>query len=394
MFPRAHFTVRPLPFGHSVPQVDGVAWMKEALARGAPAAGLDEAAVTRAGRYYDLLDRATSIRSRTTSLDDYTHTDWDRMTLWAPDNGSPWYEPSLERRTAAFAETALSLARETLGEDLFPPDVLVQVSCTGYDSPNAIQRVAVERGWNQVQTIHLGHMGCYAALPAVAMAADLVAAETARRPAGVPSSGDGADVESADPRATIMLVELCTLHLRPTTIDSEQIVQQALFADGAARIDVTPEARGDTPVRGFDLIDHAEVLVPDSLDAMTWRVADGAFRMTLSRAIPEFLRRSLPPAVTEFLAGHGLTTDDVPYWAVHPGGPKIIESSADALGLSEASVRHSQSVLASRGNMSSATLPHIWSEIATDPDVESGALVVSLAFGPGLTVAMNLMVVG
>ncbi len=391
MSPRAHFTVWPLAFGHSVPQVEGVAWMKEALDRGASEAGLDDAAVARARRYYDLLDRATPIRSRTTSLDDYTHRDWDRMTLWARENGRPWYEPSLERRTSAFAETALSLAQNTLEEDVESPDILIQVSCTGYDSPTALQRVAVARGWTDTRTIHLGHMGCYAALPAVAMAADLVAAQAAR-PVPAHAGGNGFDAAHA-PRATILLVELCTLHLRPTTTDSEQIVQQALFADGAARIDVTTEANASAGARSFGLIDHAEVLVPDSLEAMTWRVADGAFRMTLSRAVPDFLRASLPPAVTGFLAGHGLTVADVPYWAVHPGGPKIIESAAEALGLSEASVRHSQAVLATRGNMSSATLPHIWSGLAEDPEVECGALVASLAFGPGLTVAMNLMVV-
>ena len=37
------------------------------------------------------------------------------------------------------------------------------------------------------------------------------------------------------------------------------------------------------------------------------------------------------------------------------------------------------------GNMSSATLPHVWMRIVDDARVASGTLVASLAFGPGLT---------
>jgi predicted naringenin-chalcone synthase len=43
-------------------------------------------------------------------------------------------------------------------------------------------------------------------------------------------------------------------------------------------------------------------------------------------------------------------------------------------------------VLRDHGNMSSATLPHIWARIAVDTSVPSGTLITSLAFGPGLTV--------
>jgi predicted naringenin-chalcone synthase len=42
--------------------------------------------------------------------------------------------------------------------------------------------------------------------------------------------------------------------------------------------------------------------------------------------------------------------------------------------------------------MSSATLPHIWMRLLEASDVPVGTPVVSLAFGPGLTVAAALMV--
>jgi len=71
---------------------------------------------------------------------------------------------------------------------------------------------------------------------------------------------------------------------------------------------------------------------------------------------------------------------------VHPGGPKIIDRVREVLELDEPQVRASRDVLHDFGNMSSATLPHIWMRLLADPAVPRGTLIPSLAFGPGLTV--------
>ena len=389
MSPRAYFSVRPLPFGHRVRQSDGIAWMKAALQRAAATEPVPD--LSRALRFYDLLARRSQIESRVTALDDYTHQDWDRMRLHvpphagdgqAPADGAPWHRAALDGRMAIFAETADALARDAFAADVEPPDALLQVSCTGYDSPSAVQRLAVERAWgDHARILSLGHMGCYAALPALATAADVVHA-TAARTALV--GGE----EEADARASILLVELCTLHHHPATTDPEQIVQQCLFADGAARVDVTAQPGAETQ---FALLDHAETLLPDTLDEMTWRPGGVAFQMTLSRDVPDHIRTNVASAVTRLLAQSGLEVNDVDLFAVHPGGPRVIESTAEALGLDDDRVRHSHAVFAERGNMSSTTLPHIWACIAEDDAVPADTLICSVAFGPGLTVVVNLL---
>jgi predicted naringenin-chalcone synthase len=48
-------------------------------------------------------------------------------------------------------------------------------------------------------------------------------------------------------------------------------------------------------------------------------------------------------------------------------------------------VAHSRAVLKACGNMSSATLPHVWAGMLTDAEVLPDTLITSLAFGPGLT---------
>lgn len=71
-------------------------------------------------------------------------------------------------------------------------------------------------------------------------------------------------------------------------------------------------------------------------------------------------------------------------FAIHPGGPKIIDSVQEVLELSNDQVVESKKVLFERGNMSSATLPHVWSEILNN-NYPVGTKVISYAFGPGLT---------
>ena len=78
-------------------------------------------------------------------------------------------------------------------------------------------------------------------------------------------------------------------------------------------------------------------------------------------------------------------------YAVHPGGPKVLDRVRAALRLDEAQIAGSRALLRRRGNMSSATLPHIWMDLVRDPTIVPGTLVVSLAFGPGLTVSAAVM---
>ena len=378
--PRAFLSARRLAMPYRVAQPEGVDWMKAALARAAEAPdGPESRDVERAVRLYDVVARQSRIAFRQTALRDYTHRDWGAMRVHAPSDGpagpQPWHRAPLDARTAVFAETALAAAREALADDEAAPAALAQVSCTGYDSPTAVQRVLAEKGWAGAGTrvLHVGHMGCYAAVPAAAALADLVAADAART--GAPARG------------VAVLVELCTLHHDPATTDVERIVQQCLFADGAARLDLSTEPLPG----GFALLDHAEVVIPGTLDEMTWRAVGPAFRMTLSREVPQHIRAHIAPAMRRFLDANGLSAEAVDVFAVHPGGPRVIESTAEALALPDAKVAHSQAVLRERGNMSSTTLPHIWAGIAEDAAVPEGALVASVAFGPGLTVAMNLL---
>jgi predicted naringenin-chalcone synthase len=115
--------------------------------------------------------------------------------------------------------------------------------------------------------------------------------------------------------------------------------------------------------------------------------------MTLARDVPERIAGALRELISELYRRAGLSLDAIKesVFAVHPGGPRIIDRVREVLELSHAQVATSRDVLRDHGNMSSATLPHIWMRLLNDPRVMRGTLIASLAFGPGLTVCGALL---
>ena len=123
-------------------------------------------------------------------------------------------------------------------------------------------------------------------------------------------------------------------------------------------------------------------------DAMSWRIGDHGFRMTLSAAVPELIRANLGAWLRGWLKHQGLGVDDVGSWAVHPGGPRILDAVEDALALENGILDVSRTVLRRHGNMSSPTVLFILERLR-----KAGATLpcVALAFGPGLVVEAMLV---
>jgi alkylresorcinol/alkylpyrone synthase len=270
------------------------------------------------------------------------------------------YTPAARRLGAAAAGRALQQAP---GQP--PAGDLVVVSCTGYEGPGLDVHLAADLGLGPaVRRLFVGHMGCYAALPALRTAAALSAA-------------------SGQP-ALLACVELCTLHLQPPT-RREEAVAAAIFGDGAAAAVVAPD--GDGPA----LVGARTVTVPDSADRMRWHVGDDGFRMWLSPRVPALVQRAVGPLVTDLLSPHGLDAGDVAHWIVHPGGPEILDRVQRRLGLPDGALARSWDTLADGGNRSSATVLFTLDGLLASGDVHPGDWLVVLAFGTGLTLEALLL---
>lgn len=313
--------------------------------------------------------KPTQVAQRYSVHQDFTHLEFDQMEIFHLSRNPKGAASST--RTGIFSRVAGEVFERFYNEDPTPPHALFHVTCTGYDSPSGAERVVARRGWgDQTEVYHLYHMGCYAAIPAVRIAQGL-----------------------SQPRVDIVHTELCSLHLDPSQHTPEQIVIQSLFADGLIRYTLesvsteNPAASSlDDEKPGLEFLRSRKELLSNSEDAMTWRAGDYGLEMTLSREVPNLIAQNLIPYLQRLSA-----YDHQTIFAIHPGGPRIVDQIQEMLELKDPQVAASRKVLLERGNMSSATLPHIWKTILEDPSVANGTQVISLAFGPGLTLCGNVL---
>jgi predicted naringenin-chalcone synthase len=317
------------------------------------------------------------IGQRHSELRDFLHHNWEEMEIFNLSESAEGR--GLNRRNQFYAEAVNRVVEKFYPEEEPAPADLLHITCTGYASPSAIQRLIDHRHWNQqTRATQIYHMGCYAAVPALRVAAGLLL--TPQNP------GSG--------RADLIHTELCTLHFNPLNHSPEQLVVQSLFADGHIRYSMRlAEAREDRTQPGFEVLAVREESVPDSLEDMTWVLSEYGFRMTLSREVPNKIAAALPPFLERLFADGGEAYGRArghTLFAIHPGGPRIIDSVQELLELDDRQTAHSRAVLFAHGNMSSATLPHIWSRLCEAGEVQPNCLIASLAFGPGLTIAGTL----
>ena len=281
--------------------------------------------------------------------------------------------PTTQQRMALYERLAPEMATRSARAALAAADMdaaaithLIPVTCTGFFSPGLDVRLIEQLGLRRTtQRVQVGFMGCHGAFNA------LIAAKA---------------IVSADPRARVLVscVELCTLHLA-YGFDAQRLVANALFADGSASVIVGGEGSGTAAP---ELIAASTMLMPDSQEAMTWRIGDHGFAMTLSPSIPDLVRQHVPSWISRFLAEHLAEGQRVDHYAIHPGGPKVLTAVADAIGFDRAGLEPSLNVLRTHGNMSSATILFVLDELRRN--TASGHLL-AMGFGPGLTAEVILM---
>jgi predicted naringenin-chalcone synthase len=355
---------------HEISQNDSLQWLADAHSIADPQ--VKPAFMLRALQRFGCSPEVISRRGH--ELRDFTHRNWGEMEIYRVQEGAL----GLTARTRFFKEAVDSVFERFYTEDTEAPGNIIHVTCSGYVSPSGAQRLVSQKKWHgETRVTHAYHMGCYAAFPALRMAR------------GFLSAGD------SGPRVDIVHTELCSLHLNPLLHSPEQLVVQTLFADGFVRYSVLnlPE---DMTARnqGLEILALREEIIPESEDLMTWVTSEWGMQMTLSREVPLKIAACLEGFVQRLLAQGGLDLKVVTLggvFAIHPGGPRILDLVQEQLGLTDRSLAFSRAILHECGNMSSATLPHIWNLINQSPEVPSGTPVISLAFGPGLTVCGGLL---
>ncbi|MDZ4848575.1 MAG: type III polyketide synthase [Pirellulaceae bacterium] len=293
--------------------------------------------------------------------------------------------PSTLQRMKAYAEYAGPLLAQACSDAIAISNIdasvithLVTVSCTGFFAPGVdleiIRRLELSPN---VQRTHVGFMGCHGALNGLNAARSIT---------------------QSDPEAVVMLgaVELCSLHQQYSE-DPQQLVANSLFADGAASLILAGSETSDFALNSQDFDEntswtvqsHCSFVLPGTSSMMSWTIGNDGFVMTLDPHVPSIIEQSLHEVIQKWLASQFLSIAEIGGWAIHPGGPRIVESAGRALGLSDEALIPSLSVLRDCGNMSSPTVLFILDKLwKSQPDSQT---IVMLAFGPGLCIEASLL---
>ncbi|MEI6878631.1 MAG: type III polyketide synthase [Planctomycetota bacterium] len=275
------------------------------------------------------------------------------------------YGPTTSQRMQLWASAARQMSTQACLQAIDRAQIsaraithIVTASCTGFEAPGLdawlIENLSLSPDCRRT---NVGFMGCHAAVNALSIARDVTLA-------------------NPDSVVLVCCTEISSAHLHYGA-RLDQLIANTLFSDGSAAVIV---ARGDPDALPCIAGTHS-ILMPESASEMAWHIGDHGFEMTLGARVPEIIESRVGEWARNALAKHSLKVEDIRGWAIHPGGPRVIDAVIASLAIANESGDASRCVLQNFGNMSSATLLFILSELL---ERKIARPWVGLAFGPGL----------
>lgn len=282
-------------------------------------------------------------------------------------------ERGFEERNRDYMEQGLRLAEQAAAGCLRKAGVrpeqvdhLLLVSTTGLATPSLDALLAPRLGLRRdVRRWPLFGLGCAGGAGALIRAQDLLK--------GAPGQ-----------KALVVSVELCGQIFSTRALTPTDVVGSALFGDGAAAVLLTEGA-------GPRIAATRSVLYDDTRHLMGWSFTSDGMRLVLSKEVASFVHERLRPVIGSFLADHGVSQERIRHWVLHPGGRRILETYRDTFGLDEDLLKWTRGSLARVGNLSSASVLFILSDLLESGEARPGDRGLLCALGPGFASELLLL---
>ncbi|KAL0464587.1 UNVERIFIED_CONTAM: Type III polyketide synthase A [Sesamum latifolium] len=286
--------------------------------------------------------------------------------------GSPTIKQRLEIANPAVLKMAKEASLACLKEWNRPPSHIthiVYVSSSEIRLPGGDLYLAAELGLrNDVGRVMLYFLGCYGGVTGLRVAKDIA---------------------ENNPGSRVLLTtsETTILGFRPPNkARPYDLVGAALFGDGAAAVVIGADPIGkESPF--LELNFAVQQFLPETNNVIDGRLSEEGIYFKLGRDLPQKIEENIEDFCKKLMAKAGLKEYNELFWAVHPGGPAILNRLETNLGLDSQKLDCSRRALMDFGNVSSNTIFYVMEymreELRKKENGEEWGL--ALAFGPGIT---------
>jgi alkylresorcinol/alkylpyrone synthase len=289
---------------------------------------------------------------------------YENMETWGQANNT-WIEHALD-----LGEKSLCRAVQKAGLEPQDLSAIFVTSVTGIAAPSIDARLVNRMGLSpNIKRIPIFGLGCVAGAAGISRAADYVR--------GYPGEA-----------AALLSVELCSLTLQREDVSMAHLISALLFGDGAA---ATVVVGSEVDCDGPEIVATKSIFYPNTERVMGWDISEKGFRIVLSPEVPDTVIKHLGGDVDAFLGEQGLKRSDIKSWVMHTGGPKVLEATAIALGLTEKDLAASWNCLKKVGNISSTSVLLVLEDVYTHRRPAPGALSILAAMGPGFCSELVLL---
>jgi alkylresorcinol/alkylpyrone synthase len=289
---------------------------------------------------------------------------YENMHQWGQANNA-WIKHSVE-----LGEKALCRALARAGMEPEDLRAIFVTSVTGIAAPSIDARLVNRMGLSRnIKRIPIFGLGCVAGASGISRAADYVHGYK-------------------DQAAALLSIELCSLTLQRDDLSMAHLISALLFGDGAA---ATIVVGSQVESKGPEIVATKSIFYPNTERVMGWDICERGFRIVLSPEVPDTVIKHLGHDVDEFLAEHGMKRRDVKSWIMHTGGPKVLEATEIALGITSKDLEASWNCLRKVGNISSTSVLLVLEDVYMHKRPAPGTFSILAAMGPGFCSELVLL---
>ncbi|XP_039142964.1 LOW QUALITY PROTEIN: chalcone synthase 6-4-like [Dioscorea cayenensis subsp. rotundata] len=225
---------------------------------------------------------------------------------------------------------------------------IIFCSTGGVDLPGADYRIIKLLGLSpSTKRVMLYSQGCFAGGTVLRIAKDLAE-------------------NNENARVLIVCAELTVISFRGPDEAKENfdnLVGQAIFADGAAAVVVGAKPIPEVETPNFEIVSTDQYILPESEGYIGGHLREVGLTFYLHNQVPSTVGNNIEKTLIKAFSPLGISDWNSLFFITHPGGRAILDKIEEKLELKPEKMRATRHVLSEYGNMSSPSVLFIMDEM-------------------------------